>query len=157
MYPPRFSYEAPTTIEEAIELLGRGDGETKILAGGQSLIPMMKLRFASPATLIDINNIPGLGYLFRTTTQETAETELVILLQPRILTPAWENEDVWRGLDRIVRARVRNTAGDVIPGLYAAGETVGLYYRVYPGATSVLRGAVTGRFAGRDAAMRRNA
>jgi tricarballylate dehydrogenase len=47
---------------------------------------------------------------------------------------------------------VLNTAGDPIPGLYAAGETVGLYYRVYPGTTSVLRGAITGRFAGRDAA-----
>jgi tricarballylate dehydrogenase len=54
------------------------------------------------------------------------------------------------------RARVVNTAGDPIPGLYAAGETVGLYYRVYPGATSVLRGAVTGRLAGIDAATRNN-
>ena len=62
MYPSRFSYEAPTSIEEAIELLGQGDGDTKILAGGQSLIPMMKLRFASPAKLVDINNIAGLDY-----------------------------------------------------------------------------------------------
>ncbi|MBT6093778.1 MAG: FAD-dependent oxidoreductase [Rhodospirillaceae bacterium] len=50
------------------------------------------------------------------------------------------------------RARVINTDGDPIPGLYAAGEVVGLYYRVYTGATSVMRGAVTGRLAGRDAA-----
>ncbi len=49
------------------------------------------------------------------------------------------------------RARVINTEGDPIPGLYAAGEVVGLYYRVYTGATSVMRGAVTGRLAGRDA------
>ena len=53
-------------------------------------------------------------------------------------------------------ARVINTEGDVIPGLYAAGEVVGLYYRVYTGATSVMRGAVTGRLAGEDAARRRN-
>lgn len=53
-------------------------------------------------------------------------------------------------------ARVINTEGDVIPGLYAAGEVVGLYYRVYTGATSVMRGAVTGRLAGVDAARRRN-
>ena len=58
------------------------------------------------------------------------------------------------GLKIDQHARVINTAGDVMPGLYAAGETVGLYYRVYPGATSVMRGAVTGRFAGRDAARR---
>jgi tricarballylate dehydrogenase len=58
------------------------------------------------------------------------------------------------GLKIDTRARVVNTAGDPIPGLYAAGETVGLYYRIYPGATSVLRGAVTGRLAGIDAATR---
>lgn len=63
MYPSRFDYEAPSTIEEAIELLHRGDGEAKVLAGGQSLVPMMKLRFASPAMLVDINNIPGLDYI----------------------------------------------------------------------------------------------
>ncbi len=56
------------------------------------------------------------------------------------------------GLKVNAHSRVVNTAGDEIPGLYAAGETVGLYYDVYPGATSVLRGAVTGRLAGLDAA-----
>jgi len=53
------------------------------------------------------------------------------------------------------RARVIDCDGEVIPGLYAAGECVGLYYKVYTGATSVLKGAVFGRFAGLDAAMRR--
>ncbi len=62
MYPPRFKYEAPETVEQAIELLSQGQGEAKVLAGGQSLVPMMKLRFASPEMLIDINNIPGLAY-----------------------------------------------------------------------------------------------
>lgn len=62
MYPSRFNYEAPDSVEEAIEMLRRGKGEAKVLAGGQSLLPMMKLRFATPATLIDINNIPDLGY-----------------------------------------------------------------------------------------------
>ncbi len=52
------------------------------------------------------------------------------------------------------RARVINTEGDIIPGLYAAGEVVGLYYRTYTGATSVMRGAVTGRLAGKDASLR---
>ena len=62
MYPSRFSYEAPETIEAAVELLGGARGEARVLAGGQSLVPMMKLRFASPEILIDINNIPGLAY-----------------------------------------------------------------------------------------------
>jgi tricarballylate dehydrogenase len=53
------------------------------------------------------------------------------------------------------KARVLNTQGDAIPGLYAAGEVVGLYYKNYTGATSVLKGAVFGRFAGIDAATLR--
>jgi carbon-monoxide dehydrogenase medium subunit len=63
MYPSRFEYEAPTTLAEAIQLLHNGGGEAKVIAGGQSLVPMMKLRFASPAMLVDINNIPGLDYI----------------------------------------------------------------------------------------------
>ena len=62
MYPGRFKYEAPKSVEEAIALLTAGKGEAKIIAGGQSLVPMLKLRFASPEALIDINNIPGLNY-----------------------------------------------------------------------------------------------
>lgn len=62
MYPSRFKYESPKSIDEAIALLAKGNGEAKILAGGMSLIPMMKLRFASPETLIDISNIPNLNY-----------------------------------------------------------------------------------------------
>ncbi len=54
-------------------------------------------------------------------------------------------------------ARVLNTDGEAIPGLYAAGETMGIYYGTYTGATSVLRGAVFGRIAGEGAAQRRNA
>jgi len=65
MYPSRFRYEAPGTLDEAIELLRAGDGDAKVLAGGQSLVPMLKLRFASPGLLVDINNIPGLDYLRR--------------------------------------------------------------------------------------------
>jgi tricarballylate dehydrogenase len=52
-------------------------------------------------------------------------------------------------------AQVLNVQGDAIPGLYAAGETMGLYYGTYTGATSVLKGAVFGRIAGTDAARRR--
>ena len=62
MYPSRFRYESPRSIDEAIALLREGDGEAKVLAGGQSLIPMMKLRFASPELLVDINNLPGLDH-----------------------------------------------------------------------------------------------
>jgi len=62
MYPSRFRYEAPRSLAEAIGLLHEGGGEAKVLAGGQSLIPLMKLRFATPELLVDINNIGGLDY-----------------------------------------------------------------------------------------------
>ncbi|MEZ4954143.1 MAG: xanthine dehydrogenase family protein subunit M [Saprospiraceae bacterium] len=63
MIPAPFNYEAPTTLGEALSLLEQHGDEAKILAGGHSLLPMMKLRFAQPETLIDINNIPGLAYI----------------------------------------------------------------------------------------------
>ncbi len=62
IYPPRLKYEAPRSLEEASALLAEGGGEARILAGGQSLIPMLKLRFASPEMLVDINEIQGLDY-----------------------------------------------------------------------------------------------
>jgi aerobic carbon-monoxide dehydrogenase medium subunit len=64
VYPARFEYFAPTTLDEALEILGRYDeGEAKVLAGGMSLIPVMKLRFAAPQALVDINRIGGLDTL----------------------------------------------------------------------------------------------
>ena len=60
MIPPAFDYHAPKTVTEAIALLGSLGADAKLLAGGHSLLPMMKLRFASPAHLIDINRIPEL-------------------------------------------------------------------------------------------------
>jgi carbon-monoxide dehydrogenase medium subunit len=62
MFPSRFRYEAPQSLDEAISLLRDGGDYVKVLAGGQSLVPMMKLRFASPEMLVDINNVPGLDY-----------------------------------------------------------------------------------------------
>lgn len=63
MIPPSFEYFRPKTISEAIDLLQQHGDEAKILSGGQSLIPMMKLRLARPGYLIDINRISGLAYI----------------------------------------------------------------------------------------------
>lgn len=65
MYPAKFDYLAPESLEEALSILSERGNEVKILAGGQSLIPMMKLRFARPSTLIDINRLPGIDGLER--------------------------------------------------------------------------------------------
>lgn len=62
MIPPPFDYQAPTTVSEALALLGKNP-EAKILAGGQSLIPMMRFRLASPAMLVDLNRISELAYI----------------------------------------------------------------------------------------------
>jgi carbon-monoxide dehydrogenase medium subunit len=60
MIPPSFEYHRPSTVEEAVGLLSSLGSEAKILAGGHSLLPMMKLRFAEPEHLVDINRIPEL-------------------------------------------------------------------------------------------------
>ena len=60
MIPPRFEYHAPRSVDEAIALLSSLGGDAKLLAGGHSLLPMMKLRFAQPGTLIDLNCIDEL-------------------------------------------------------------------------------------------------
>jgi len=61
MKPAPFKYYAPTSISEALTLLDEHGYDAKILAGGQSLVPMMNFRLVQPAVLIDINNIPDLG------------------------------------------------------------------------------------------------
>jgi carbon-monoxide dehydrogenase medium subunit len=61
MYPSSFAYERPESVEETLELLARFGDEAKLLAGGASLVPLMKLRLATPARLIDIGHLPGLA------------------------------------------------------------------------------------------------
>ena len=63
MFPPPFDYHAPATLEEAVALLARHPDEAKVLSGGQSLLPLMKLRLGQPAHLVDIGRIPGLEYV----------------------------------------------------------------------------------------------
>jgi carbon-monoxide dehydrogenase medium subunit len=63
MIAQSFQYEAPTSVAEAISLLQKHGDDAKILSGGQSLLPMMKLRLASPEFVVDINNIPNLSYI----------------------------------------------------------------------------------------------
>ena len=69
MKPAAFHYERPATVGAALDLLAKasraGEGDTRILAGGQSLVPMMNFRLAKPQCLIDINRIVGLDYIRR--------------------------------------------------------------------------------------------
>jgi aerobic carbon-monoxide dehydrogenase medium subunit len=63
VYPASFEYFAPDSLDEAFAILDRYEGEARVLAGGQSLIPLMKLRFAAPRALVDLNRISGLDRL----------------------------------------------------------------------------------------------
>jgi aerobic carbon-monoxide dehydrogenase medium subunit len=61
--PAKFDYHAPPTLDEALALLVRYDGDAKVLAGGQSLVPLLNFRLARPAALIDLNRIKSLAYI----------------------------------------------------------------------------------------------
>ena len=63
MFPASFEYAAPGSLDEALSLLAERGDDAKVLAGGQSLIPLMKLRFATPELIVDINRIPGLDQI----------------------------------------------------------------------------------------------
>jgi carbon-monoxide dehydrogenase medium subunit len=63
MIPSAFDYAAPSTLDDAIGLLQQGGDETRVLAGGHSLIPLMRLRLAKPKMLVDLRKIPNLAYI----------------------------------------------------------------------------------------------
>ena len=62
MIPPSFDYVAPKTLSEAVAVLGQNEN-AKVLAGGQSLIPLMRFRLAGPTLLVDLNRVEGLSYI----------------------------------------------------------------------------------------------
>jgi carbon-monoxide dehydrogenase medium subunit len=61
--PAQFDYVSPSTVEAAIEALVASNGEGKVLAGGQSLLPLLNFRMARPSVLVDLNRIEGLSYI----------------------------------------------------------------------------------------------
>ncbi len=99
MYPATFEYFAPTSLDEALSILERYGDEAKVLAGGQSLIPLMKLRFAAPRALVDINRIGGLDTL----AEQDGELRIGALVRHRDC----ERSDLLRGGYR--------TLGDAAP------------------------------------------
>ncbi len=63
MIPSAFDYHAPRTLQEAIALLQQHGEEAKVLSGGQSLLPLLKLRLGFSTQLVDIGRVPGLAYI----------------------------------------------------------------------------------------------
>ena len=142
MYPAEFEYFAPGTVDEVLELLARHGEDAKILAGGQSLIPMMKLRIASPRYLIDVNRIASLGGLRQEGDRlvmgalcrhaEIAQSPLVRLRLPLMTDAASQTADV--------QVRNRGTVGGSLAHADPAGD--------WPAALLALDTTVT--IAGRD-------
>lgn len=63
MIPAAFDYTAPATLDEAVQMLAEHGDDAKILAGGHSLLPLMRLRLAAPALIVDVGTVPGLAYI----------------------------------------------------------------------------------------------
>jgi carbon-monoxide dehydrogenase medium subunit len=96
MKPAPFDYAMPTSLEDAVALLADGGEETSVLAGGQSLVPLMNLRLARPTLLVDIGSLAGLRGIANgdglrigaTTTQASALTDPAIAAFAPLLTDA---------------------------------------------------------------------
>ena len=139
MKPPKFDYYAPRTLDEALALLTRYDGEAKILAGGQSLMPLLNFRLSRPAALVDLNRIPTLAYIKEVdgsvrfgamTRQRAIEFSPVVAKRLPLLTEATR----WVGHLPI---RTRGTIGGSIAHADPSAE--------YPAVLTALDGEVVAR------------
>jgi len=98
MRPARFEYFTPHTVDEALNLLEKYGEEAKVLAGGLSLVPLMKLRLAAPQYIVDITNVPTLSYVVENgdgglcigalTTHYTLETSSLVKFKCPVLSEA---------------------------------------------------------------------
>ena len=136
MKPAKFDYHAPTSLDEAVALLQRYGGDAKILAGGQSLMPLLNFRLSRPAALVDLNRIPSLAYirehdgqvrLGAMTRQRTIEFSPVVARRLPLLSEATK----WVGHLPI---RTRGTIGGSIAHADPSAE--------YPAVLTALEGEV---------------
>jgi aerobic carbon-monoxide dehydrogenase medium subunit len=137
--PPKFDYHAPASVDDALSLLEHYGGDAKILAGGQSLVPLLNFRLSRPAALIDLNRIPSLAYIRSQdgevrfgamTRQRTIEFSPVVAERVPLLTEATR----WVGHLPI---RSRGTIGGSIAHADPSAE--------YPAVLSALEGSVVAR------------
>jgi carbon-monoxide dehydrogenase medium subunit len=124
MKPPRFDYLLPRTLDEALELLAHHGEEAKVLAGGQSLVPLLNFRLVRPAYLVDLNDIPGLDgirvddgrlAIGAMTRQRAVETSAVVRERAPLLAEA---------MPQIGHVQIRNrgTIGGSLAHADPAGE-----------------------------------
>lgn len=148
MKPAPFEYHVPTTVEEALAHLSHYGGEAKLLAGGQSLMPLLNFRLSRPAALVDINRIGALSYI----TEENGTLRLGALTRQRAI----ERSDVVRSrLPLLTEAtalvghlpiRTRGTIGGSLAHADPSAE--------YPAVLTALEGQVVARGAGGERILR---
>ena len=148
MKPAQFEYHAPTTTEEAVALLKQYAGEAKILAGGQSLVPLMNFRLSRPAALIDINRIGALAYIKEAdgqlrfgamTRQRAVERSDLVRSRIPLMTEATE-------LVGHLPIRTRGTVGGSVAHADPAAE--------YPAVVTALEGEMVVRGSGGERTVR---
>src|SRR5215471_2323324 len=110
--PSHVEYERPGTIEEALTMLASGNGDARPLAGGHSLIPMMKLRLARPELLVDINGLTELAYIRQEGSQIKigALTKHAELLESAVV---YEHYPIFRDAERVIADPVVRNWGTV--------------------------------------------
>ena len=116
MIPAEFDYEAPESLEEAVRMLRENGEDAKLLAGGHSLLPLMKLRLAAPTVLIDLRRIPGLHGIQR----ENGSWRLGAMTRHADLQETKELGVVSRAASLIADQQVRNRG--TIGGSLAHGD-----------------------------------
>ncbi len=136
MKPPPFAYHRPRTLEEAVETLAALGTDGKVLAGGQSLVPLMSMRLSAPAHLVDVNHLPGLD-----TVEVTGSHVRVGALARHSRV---ERDDAAYAAIPLLRQALRNVAH---PTIRNRGTTVGSIVHADPAAEmpavlSLLDGAV---------------
>jgi carbon-monoxide dehydrogenase medium subunit len=114
--PARFDYEAPESLDEAIRMLHENGEDAKLLAGGHSLLPLMKLRLAAPTILVDLRRIPGLHGIQR----ENGSWRLGAMTRHADLQDTDELGVVARAASQIADQQVRNRG--TIGGSLAHGD-----------------------------------
>jgi CO/xanthine dehydrogenase FAD-binding subunit len=148
MKPAQFEYHDPTTVEETIALLKQYGDEGKVLAGGQSLVPLMNFRLSRPAALIDLNRIPALAYIREAdgqlrfgamTRQRTIERSDLVRSRVPLLTEA-------TALVGHLPIRTRGTIGGSVAHADPAAE--------YPAVVTALEGELVVRGAGGERVVR---
>jgi carbon-monoxide dehydrogenase medium subunit/6-hydroxypseudooxynicotine dehydrogenase subunit alpha len=137
--PPLFEYDAPSSVDEALALLAEHGGDAKVLAGGQSLVPLLNFRLARPARLIDINNLGALAQLRRSGT----ELHIGAMTRQSMLERSETVEAHWpllhEAMSFVAHAQIRNrgTVGGSIAHADPAAEL--------PVALAALDGSVVAR------------